>query len=184
MAMAKYSPDSNAGSSYIDLVLGSLRDGLTDRVTALVKAGIELPEPDQFAEELLAAAPVATSHSEYDRLLGPFYSSQGAMRLLQIRTNQELADRRTQGTVLAAMTRDEVWVYPAFQFDVEHHCVHPKLAPILNELKSAPRWGASLWLVTPNPDLDGARPVEAADDANQQNVVVELARQYAAAIAA
>jgi hypothetical protein len=106
------------------------------------------------------------------------------MRLLGIRTKQALDDRRRRGTILAARTADGVWAYPSFQFDVTARRVRPALAPVLVALKGAPRWGAALWLVTARDDLDGSSPEVAVDGEGARDRVVQLAQQYATAIAA
>ena len=130
------------------------------------------------------AVPQTSTLSEYDRLLGPFYSSTGVMNLLGIPTKQALDDRRTRGTLLAARTSDDAWVYPAFQFDAGARTVRPALKPVLAALKMAPRWGAALWLVTELPELGGRCPLKSVDSEDRTDLVCRLAAQYAQGVSA
>lgn len=172
-------------AAYEDDVIASLRPRLDVIVSRLTEAGTPLPAPDELAEAMVAAVPGATSLSEYDRLLGPFYSSTGAMRMLDVPTKQALADRRRRGTLLAARTSDDVWVYPSFQFDPKARSVRRSLVPVLAELKTAPRWGAALWLVSEHEELGGRSPLKAAAaSAKDRELVCRLAAQYAQAVAA
>ena len=172
-------------SDYEDEVLASLRPRLDAIVARLAAAGAPLPDPHELAETMAAAVPGATALSEYDRLIGPFYSSAGAMRVLGIPTKQALADRRRRGTLLAARTSEGVWVYPSFQFDLGARSVRSSLVPVLAALKPAPRWGAALWLTTEHEELGGRTPIAAASgSARDRELVCRLAAQYAQAIAA
>lgn len=181
-ALNESSGTTNA--NYQDEVIASLRPRLSLIVSRMTEAGADLPAPEELAEVMAAAVPDATALSEYDKLIGPFYSSAGVMRLLGIPTKQALADRRRRGTLLAARTTDGVWVYPAFQFDVKTHSVRRSLVPVLTNLKGAPRWGAALWLVTDHDELGGRSPLKAAASSKDQNLVCTLAAQYAQAVAA
>ena len=172
-----------SAADYEDCVIASLRPRLDHLVLRWVEAGQPLPDRDELAAVLTSAVPDAIPHSEYDRLLGPFYSSRGVMRLLNIPTRQALSDRRSRGTVLAASTSDDVWVYPAFQFDTRARGVRRELVPLLSALKPAPRWGAALWLVTPHPELGGVAPIDRAGDVDAA-FVARLAAQYADAVSA
>lgn len=172
-------------AEYEDAVLEKLRPLLDEAVAGLAEAGTPLPEPGVLAHTLMSALPTATTMSAYDALIGPFYSSAGVMRLLRVPSKQALADRRTRGTLLAAQTSDGAWLYPAFQFDATAHAVRPELVPVLAELKTAPRWGAALWLVTEHPDLDSHRPVDAAKASpSVRDRVCALAAEYRQAHAA
>lgn len=129
--------------------------------------------------------PGATARSEHDRLLVPFYSSAGAMRALDVPTSQALADRRRRRNLLAALTSDGVWVYPAFQFDLNARSVRSELVPVLAELKTAPRWGAALWFVSAHEDLQGRTPQEVVAASDQdRHLVCRLAAQYAQGVGA
>ena len=170
---------------YEEAVLNSLRLHLNVIVPRLAQSGSPLPAPAELADTMAAAVPGATTRSEYDTLLGPFYSSTGVMRLLDVPSKQALADRRTRGTILAARTSDNMWVYPAFQFDVQAHAVRRSLVPLLAALKTAPRWGAALWLVTDHDELRGRSPLKAAAASDKErDVVTRLAVQYAQAVTA
>ena len=172
----------NRDVAYEESVIESLRPKLELLISQLLESGAPLPDPEAVAETMAASVPASAARSEYDRLLGPFYSSAGVMRLLGIPTKQALADRRRRGTVLAARTSDGVWVYPEFQFDVPGRMVRPSLRPILAELKAVPRWGASLWLVTAQDELRNLSPLEAAGDPDLKQQVQFLAADYARAV--
>lgn len=171
-------------ADYEESVIEALRPRLDALIAQLADSGARMPAPDDLAEAMAAAVPKASTRSEYDRLLGPFYSSTGVMALLAVPTKQALDDRRKRGTVLAARTSDDVWVYPAFQFDVQAGTVRPDLKPVLAALKPAPRWGAALWLVTERDDLGGRSPLAAAESAADRALVCRLAAEYAEAVAA
>lgn len=168
-------PDAAA---YEARVLDRVRSSLEEHLERLLASGNPLPDPDELADAMTAGIPDSSGPAEYERLCGPFYSSAGVMRLLGIRTKQALDDRRRRGTILAARTADQVWVYPAFQFDVVRRRVKPELAPVISALKSAPRWGALLWLVTPEVALDDRSPLESVAGDRVERVV-DLARDYA-----
>jgi len=163
-------------------VMDQVRSVLEERLGELLRTGRELPDPDALVRAMTAGIPDAAGPATYADLVGPFYSSSGVMRLLSIPTKQALDDRRRRGTVLSARTEDEVWVYPAFQFDPERRRVRANLAPVLAALKQAPRWGAALWLVTEHPELEGLAPERAVDVAHLRDAVPELASQYAEAV--
>ena len=170
-------PDAAA---YEDLVLDRVRSSLEEHLRRLLASGSPLPDPVDLADAITAGIPDVAGPSEYERLCGPFYSSAGVMRLLGMRTKQALDDRRRRGTILAARTVDQVWVYPAFQFDITQHRVRSELAPVIGALKSAPRWGALLWLVTPQSTLDDHSPRDAVSGDHAERVG-DLARDYALA---
>jgi hypothetical protein len=167
--------------AYEERVIASLRPRLDRLVTQWSESGRPLPDPDELAATLTSAVPGAVTHSDYDRLLGPFYSSAGVMRVLAVPTKQALGDRRRRGTLLAARTSDRVWVYPAFQFDLAARQVRRDLVPLLSALKAAPRWGAALWLVTSHPELGGKSPMSSLGD-GKDDLVARLAAQYAGAV--
>lgn len=171
-------------AEYEDRVITSLRPRLDVIVSRLAESGTPLPDPDDLAEAMASAAPTVSTRSEYDRLLGPFYSSTGVMNLLDVPTKQALDDRRKRGTLLAARTSDNIWVYPAFQFDAKARSVRPALKAVLAALKPAPRWGAALWLVTALPDLGGRCPLKAVEKPQDRGLVCQLAAEYAQAVAA
>jgi hypothetical protein len=173
-----------SADEYGDAVLSQVRSLLEERLARLLDAGQSLPAPEDLARSMAAGIPDAGAAPGYPDLLGPFYSSSGVARLLGIPTKQALDDRRRRGTVLAARTADGMWVYPAFQFDPVTRRVRAGLVPVLAALKTAPRWGAALWLRTPHPDLEDRAPEEVAEDAPRRDFVVGLAAGYAQAISA
>ena len=159
-----------------------VRSILEERLEQLLQSGQDLPDPRLLVRAMAAGIPDVAGPASYADVVGPFYSSSGVMRLLNIPTKQALDDRRRRGTVLSARTADEVWVYPAFQFDPEQHRVRTNLAPVLAALKRAPRWGAALWLVTEHPELEGQAPERAVDLPGLRDRVPELAAIYAATV--
>ena len=150
---------------------------MNNHADELAEMSAFLPAPDELAD--------TTARSEYDRLLGPFYSSAGVMRVLGIPTERALAARHKRGTLLALPTSDGVLVYPAFQFDQQAHSVRRSLVPVLAQLKNAPRWGAALWLVTEHDDLEHRSPlIAAAAGPKDCKLVCRLAEQYSQAAVA
>ena len=131
-----------------------------------------------------ASMPGPAQEPRYDRLLGPFHSAAGAMRILELAGEDELDQLRAQGGILALRAGDGPWAYPAFQFDTESGCVLPGLLPVLAALRPAPRWGAALWLVTEHPDLGGLSPLDALAVGAAGDDVAGLAGQYAQGISA
>ena len=81
---------------YEEEVLNSLRRHLHVIVRRLAQYGRPLHAPAELADAMAAAVPGATTRSEYDTLLGPFYSSTGVMRLLDVPSKQALAAQYAQ----------------------------------------------------------------------------------------
>lgn len=171
-------------ADYRDRVIAHLRPRLELIISRLADAGAPLPDPDDLAIAMATAVPMATTRSDYDQLIGPFYSSSAVMTLLGVPTKQALDDRRRRGTILAARTSDGVWVYPVFQFDDSRRKLVEGLVPVLAALKPAPRWGAALWLVTPQPSLRDQSPLQACTDNGLSGLVRRLATEYATAVTA
>lgn len=168
--------------AYEDQVLADVRTALDAHLASWTRLGVKLPEPEELAQALTAGLPDAPpSANSYASLIGPFYSSAGVRRVLNIPSKQALDDRRQRETILAARTEDDVWVYPAFQFDVRNRCVYARLAPVIAALKGAPRWGSALWLTTAHSELGGVTPIDASKKRAQLQLVITLAEQYATA---
>ena len=117
----------------------------------------------------------------YDKT-GPFYSSDGVIRLLGLRSKHELDDQRQSGAVLGAKSAEGTWVYPSFQFDADHGRVLPRMLPVIATLRGAPPWGAILWLTTAHPELGYTTPLQALH--TDSELVGRLARQYVQSVRA
>ncbi|MHB1502002.1 MAG: hypothetical protein ACYCYK_12715 [Candidatus Dormibacteria bacterium] len=85
--------------------------------------------------------------------LGPVEDTRGFVRRL-----------RDSATVVA-VKHGNAFVYPAFQFDVDRHRVHPLVAKA-NQLMhaSSDPWGVLAWWSAPNPRWGRRRPIENLDD--------------------
>ena len=162
-------------AQYEQALVGRLRSIVERRLANLVEAGVPLPPVDDLVEAMAAGLPDGEPHP-VALILGPFFSSNGAMRILGVPTRQALASRRAHGSVLALKTADGHWVYPAFQFDHARHRVRPALAEVLKVMRGVDPWVVGLWLVEDHPDLEGHSPLEALP--GRVGEVVDLARQY------
>lgn len=132
---------------YVETVLDRVRSALTTTDLDLTVS------PEDTAEAMVEAIPHPHHYSD---VIGTFVSSQGARNRLGLKSRQALASRVRSGHLLRAKTSDGHVVYPSFQFSGGE--VHPRLVPLLVELKDVDGWAAALWLSVPNPDLDGQRP--------------------------
>ncbi len=114
--------------------------------------------------------------------LGPMYDVEGVRQLLggpaAPVSRQAVSKRRG---LLALTTGSGRVVYPAFQFVGGSPL--PQLARVLAELPEpvVSRWTVASWLVSAEPTLDEARPVDLLA-AGQVDAVVRAARAWAAAL--
>jgi hypothetical protein len=68
----------------------------------------------------LARTRTIPTPSQWNCLVGPFYTSAEVAWLLGGVSRQALADRRQRRTILATKTADGVFVYPTFQFGADN----------------------------------------------------------------
>lgn len=118
--------------------------------------------------------------------LGAFYDTD-ALRHLLARDGEPVsrqAVHKRKG-LLALTTGSGRVVYPALQF--RHRTPAPGLARVLEELPEdrVSRWTVASWLISPEADLDGERPIEVLFDADPAGVdaVIRVAHQWAAQLA-
>lgn len=121
------------------------------------------------------------------KLLGPFYST-AAVRELLGRDGAPLsadAVRRRRG-LLALRTGSGQTVYPAFQFKGKSSA--PAMDRVLEELPDSliSRWSVASWLVTPEPELDGERPIDLLHEGGPEAAmaVVRAAARWAGQLGA
>ncbi|TAK71330.1 MAG: hypothetical protein EPO13_00410 [Actinomycetota bacterium] len=139
-------------------------------------------DPELLAQ--LTADRVVDAAAAWQEHLGPLYDAESVGRLLAYGgrpiSRQAVSKRRN---LLALRTGSGRVVYPAFQFAAGS--VVPGLAEVLDAVpdSAVSRWTLASWLVSPAAGLDGSTPVEALRR-NESARVVELARQWAAALAA
>ncbi|MDP9397091.1 MAG: hypothetical protein M3P96_04380 [Actinomycetota bacterium] len=159
---------------------------------------------DSFVRELLARDPDGRRLSGFDDLdqlgrqaadavvddsgrwqehLGGFYDVEGVRSLLardgRPVTKQAISKRRG---LLALTTGSGRVVYPRFQF--RNRSPIPGLAAVLEELPEhlVSRWTVASWLVSPNPELSGEKPVDVLAD-GYGPAVTASARAWAAQLA-
>jgi hypothetical protein len=134
-----------------------------------------------------AAQHVLDTAATWVEHLGAFYDTQGVQKLLSRNgapiTRQAVHKRRG---LLALTTGSGQVVYPAFQFDGQHPV--PGLASVLDALPDglASRWTIASWLVSPEAELDGERPVDVLRDQGPagQVAVLGAARRWATQLGA
>jgi hypothetical protein len=133
------------------------------------------------AQHVLDTAPTWVEH------LGAFYDTDGVQKLLSRHgtpiSRQAVHKRRG---LLALTTGSGQVVYPAFQFDGQRPV--PGLALVLDALPESvvSRWTVASWLVSPEADVDGERPVDVLRDQGPEGQVAVLgaARRWAAQLGA
>ena len=138
-------------------------------------------DADELAGHLAAVVPVLTpSHSEWDEILGPFYTTAGVRALLGGVTRQAVESRRQRDAVLGCRTDDGTWLYPTFQFvgaDDERVQVLRGLPATLKVFADAgfDGWTLGWWLRTANIHLEGCSPEEWLRSGRSADVVAEAA---------
>ena len=146
--------DRRSDTAYVDKVSARVNEELTRRVGELRRNGRkpgDLGDPDELAARMLAAVPQPSPWQE----LGPFYTTSGLARLLNV-SRQAIEERRRR-TILALRTADRVWVYPAFQLD-RHNRVMRGLADLLGRFRprtTDDEWMVAAFLTAPQPALGG-----------------------------
>lgn len=155
-----------------------------DQVLQLVSAGVDeyvsdsdpsrMPSASDTASAMLAAMP---TKSPYDDLAGPFYSSEGARKVLGNISRQALNERAARGTILRVQTADEHYLYPVFQF--EQGAVNKRLRKVLSAFKGHDGWAVATWLSVPVAALHGRTPREVIGAKDDLTPVIEGAREIA-----
>lgn len=134
-----------------------------------------------------AAQRVLETASTWVEHLGSFYDSEGVAKLLS-RTGTPIsrqAVHKRRG-LLALTTGSGQVVYPAFQFDGRR--LVPGLSAVLDQLPETvvSRWTVASWLVSPEAELDGARPIDVLRDQGTegQAAVLSAAQRWSSQLAA
>lgn len=134
-----------------------------------------------------AAQRVLDTASSWVEHLGSFYDSEGVAKLLS-RTGTPIsrqAVHKRRG-LLALTTGSGQVVYPAFQFDGRR--LVPGLAAVLDSLPETlvSRWTVASWLVSPEAELEGARPIDVLRDhgSGGHAAVQAAAQRWSAQLAA
>jgi hypothetical protein len=131
-----------------------------------------------IAEQTLDTAGAWTEH------LGPVYDVEGVRRLLGRAgapvSRQAVSKRRG---LLALTTGSGRVVYPAFQF--RGGAPVTGLAQVLDAVPESlvSRWTLASWLMSPEPELGGERPIEVLSY-GQVSAVLAAARSWTAALVA
>jgi hypothetical protein len=142
--------------------------------------GVDNPE---LLARLIAEQTVDTARAWAEHL-GPVYDVEGVRRLLGRAgapvSRQAVSKRRG---LLALTTGSGRVVYPAFQFRAGAPLAG--LAPVLDAVPESvvSRWTLASWLVSPEPALEGERPVDVLAY-GQVDAVVGAARSWAIALVA
>lgn len=157
---------------------------LAAELAARDPAGDVLARVDDPGELARAAADRAVDSAVvWQEHLGTFYDVDGVRALLgrsgRPVTKQAVSKRR----LLALRTGSGRLVYPALQF--RDGAPLPGLDRVLDVLpgRLVSPWTVASWLVTPQPGLDGDRPVDVLATGHVE-IVLEAARNWAAALAA
>lgn len=155
-----------------------------EEVLQLVGAGVDeyvsesdpsrMPSARDAAHAMLAAMP---TKSAYDDLVGPFYSSEGARKVLGGISRQALSERAARGTILRVQTADEHFLYPVFQF--EQGAVNKRLRKVLGAFKGHDGWAVATWLSVPVAALQGRTPRAVIGAKDDLAPVIEGAREIA-----
>ncbi len=151
--------------------------GLAENYAEKGRSLEDLGTAQEIAKRMLATVP---SPSDWDEMLGPFYSTSKVAQLLGNISRQAVAERRDRHTLLALRTVDGSYVYPVFQFDA-HNEVLPGLAMVLQcfDPKDADAWTVAGWLVASQRPLSGRSVIEALVSSRSYEKVVELAQAQA-----
>lgn len=129
------------------------------------------------------AALAAAAGQVWSDQLGPVYDTEGVRELLGGVSRQAVSERVRRHALLGLRTGSGRLVYPAFQFD--RNGVVEGLATVLSvfELDDISAWTVASWLASPDPDLDGRRPIDALHHGELQPVMA-AAHDVAAGLAA
>ena len=164
-----------------DSVAEHIRRALAGLAESYAKKGRsirDLGTAQEIANRMLATVPAP---SDWDDLLGPFYSTSGVAQLLGGISRQAIAERRERHTLLGLRTVDGSYVYPVFQFNA-HNEVQPGLADVLQcfDPKTVDEWTVAGWLVASQRSLSGRSVMETLASGQAAAKVVELARAQSA----
>ena len=134
-----------------------VRQALNGLATVYAERGRSLKDLGSAKELAARMVAIVPSPSEWDEVLGPFYSTSRVTGLLGNVSRQAVADRRRRGTLLGLRTADGAWVYPTFQFGPKSEVLAglPAVLQCFAE-SAADDWTLAAWLVAPQRGLGGA----------------------------
>lgn len=160
----------------------NLLEGVERFAVKLARSGRALSDvgtPAELARRMLSALPEPTPWNER---IGPVYRTSAVATLLAT-SRQAVDERRRRGTLLACRTADDVWVFPAFQF--EGRAVRPELVRLLRMLGAEEDgWTIAAWLTAHQRSLDGRTPLTWVREHGLDERLTELAADQAARWAA
>lgn len=142
----------------------------------------QISDAPRFAREI--AEKVIDTSKAWQEHLGVFYDVDGVRRLLsrngQALSRQAVSKRKN---LLALTTGSKRVVYPSFQF--RDRTVVSGLDRVLEQLPEdlISRWTLASWLVSNEPELGGARPIDALHQGDVDAVVL-IARNWARTLGA
>ncbi len=166
--------------SFLDTVVEQVRSSLDDVALSYAESGrslADLGSAKQIAARMLAAVP---SPSDWDELLGPFFSTSKVTQLMGGVSRQAVTDRRKRRTLLGLRTLDGAIVYPVFQFDAQNEIL-PGLADVLRcfAADDVDDWTMAGWLVAPQRALGGFSVIKWLASGRSVEKAIDLARAQA-----
>ena len=172
-------PLSDEREAYVAAAQRAWGDRLADLVADTSVDVADLPSPDDLVRHGIHAR---TARVPLGEMIGPVYSTGGVQSVLGI-SRQQVADRRTRGTIIAGRTEEGRWLYPVFQFD--GGAARADVREVLDVLRTSPDdpWTMALRFAVATSDLGGRSPMQRLD-AGERDVVHDLARRTASRWAA
>ncbi|HBB76539.1 MAG: hypothetical protein A2186_02975 [Candidatus Levybacteria bacterium RIFOXYA1_FULL_41_10] len=126
-------------------------------------------------------------NSEWDRAVGPFWSSSRVARLLGL-SDEEVFERSQRKKLLGLVARDGQLVFPSFQFtqseDAGDYAVLQGLEEVMTPFATVPEsaslgWMIASWLKVGQFSLDGKSVIEYLRNGNPPSIAVSLSRERA-----
>lgn len=164
-----FKPAKGKPASQREIVLRLLNDRLKERGTDLGGLDAEV-----IVERMLAALP-SQELSEWDNLIGPFYTTPALNQWRQVSRQRHHALKQ-KGRLLTVRTSDGETLYPSFQFSATGELL-PDLPRVLEVLGDADfdEWMTALWFNSALPQFGDRTPADLLRDGMLDDVL-ELAR--------
>ena len=169
------SSDTTRALTDVEVLLLLLRKELSS-MQDLSLQGLDLA---QLAKSFARSIP-SQSKSEWDDLIGPFYTSSSLQERLGV-TRQWLHKLRSKNHLLATPTGDSTNLYPSFQISEKNELL-PHLSSVVSLLSGAisDPWTIALWLNSKRPELNHRTPQELMrGDESAVHLVLQLAEEDA-----